>query len=186
VKHKTKTKTLCLLISLSFILGGCLSGKYKPVPNMTNLEISFTDNQWTGKTIPTGQQCRKRGGKGGTPPLMVKNIPAGANALIMEYSDRSYQPMNHGGHGKIGYTIVIGTQQVTIPSVPGHTFDLPKDFFLVSAHKGSDWDTAGAYMPPCSSGQGNLYYVTVIAVYDAPEGKESKLLGEGGLTLGTY
>lgn len=153
---------------------------------MTDLDISFADSIWTGNEIPKGQQCRKFGGNAETPRLVVKNIPAGTNALIMEYSDRSYQQMNNGGHGRIGYNIASGTQQVTIPSVSGHTFDLPKGFFLVSAHQGGNWDESGAYLPPCSGGKGNLYVVEVKAVYDAPEGKESQLLGEGKLTLGRY
>lgn len=153
---------------------------------MADLGVSFSDSKWNGKEIPAGQQCNKFGGNAGTAPLTVRNIPGGTNALIMEFSDRSYQPMNNGGHGKIGYSISANTQQTNIPSVPGHTFDLPKDFFLISAHQGSGWDTAGAYMPPCSGGKGNLYTVNVKAVYDAPEGKESQLLGEGKLTLGTY
>jgi hypothetical protein len=188
MKHKTKIKTLNFLIFLSFILCGCIAVKYKPAPNMVDLEISFTDSLWNGKKVPAGQQCSRFGGNGATPPLMVKNIPAGANALIMEYSDRDsqYRYMDNGGHGKIGYNITPGTKQVTIPSVPGHTFDLPKGFFLVSAHQAPNWDKAGAYMPPCSGGKENLYYVTVKAVYDAPEGKESQLLGKGRLTLGRY
>jgi len=153
---------------------------------MADLEILFADSIWTGNKIPKGQQCNKFGGNAETPKLVVKNIPARTNALIMEFSDRSYQPMNSGGHGKIGYNITPGIQQVTIPSVPGHTFDLPKGFFLVSAHKGSNWDKAGAYMPPCSGGKGYLYVVKVKAVYNAPKGKESQLLGEAELTLGTY
>ena len=186
MKHKTKIKTIWLLITLSLILGGCIAEKYKPVPNMANLEISFADSLWNGKNIPAGQQCDRFGGDGATPRLIVKNIPAGTNALIMEYSDKDYPPMDNGGHGKIGYKITTGTQHVTIPSVPGHTFDLPKGFFLVSAQKAPDWDKAGAYMPPCSGGKGNLYYVTVKAVYDAPEGKQSQLLGKVRLTLGRY
>jgi len=183
---RNKIKTLSWLIALSFVLGGCIAGKYKPAPNMADLEISFSDSLWTGKKIPAGQQCSMFGGNGATPALLVKNIPDGTNALIMEYSDRDYQPMNNGGHGKVGYNITSGIHQVTIPSIPGNTFDLPKDFFLVSAHQGTARGKAGAYMPPCSGGKGNLYVVKVKAVYEAPEVKESQLLGEGNLTLGTY
>jgi hypothetical protein len=186
LRNKNKLKTLFLLMALTLILDGCIAGKYKPTANMAGLDISFADSIWTGKEIPKGQQCSRFGGNAETPKLVVKNIPAGTNALIMEYSDRSYQPMDNGGHGIIGYYISSGSQQVTIPSVPGHTFDLPKGFFLVSAHQGSTWDKAGAYMPPCSGGNGNLYVVKVKAVYDAPEGQESKLLGEGNLSLGRY
>ena len=49
------------------------------------------------------QQVR---GIGATTALSVENIPAGANAIIVEFNDRSYQPLSYdGGHGKIGYWI---------------------------------------------------------------------------------
>ena len=163
------------------------AGKYKPVEKMAELEIALADPAWNGKTIPKGQQCRKFGGHGQTPALKVSGVPDGANAIIMEYSDRSHQPMDNGGHGKIGFRIDAGTAVVTIPSVPGHTFELPAGFFLVAAHRNPSWDKAGAYMPPCSGGKGNLYYVTVKAVYEAPdESEESRLLGKGKLNIGRY
>jgi hypothetical protein len=95
--------------------------------------------------------------------------------------------MDNGGHGKIGYRISENTKEITIPSVPGHSFDLPESFFIVSPHQAPHWDKAGAYMPPCSGGAGNSYYVTVNAVYQAtPERKEFKLLGQAVLELGKY
>ena len=105
----------------------------------------------------------------------------------MEYSDRDWPPMDEGGHGKIGYRIPEGTTEIVIPSVPGHTFNLPEGFFLVAGHQGSSWDKAGAYMPPCSGGMGNRYYVTVKAVYQASlENKEFELLGQSVLELGKF
>lgn len=153
-----------------------------------HLTLSFADDAWDGKKIPRGQQCQRFGGKSpGTPRLSVKNIPAGANALVMEYSDLSYSPMNNGGHGKIGYRIAEGTSETVIPSVPGHTFDLPKDFFLVKAHASPSWDLAGAYLPPCSGGGGNTYQVKVKAVRQAsPDAKDYELLASADLTLGKY
>lgn len=179
---------ICLSIIVFFFFIGCVTtGKYKPVSALTALEISFADPEWDGKSVPEGQQCYRFKGNGATPRLTVKNLPSGTNAIIMEYSDRSYAPMDNGGHGKIGYRIPKGTTEISVPSVPGHTFDLPEGFFLVKAHANPSWDKAGAYMPPCSGGKGNYYYVTVKAVYDAPsEGEESKLLGEEKIELGKY
>jgi hypothetical protein len=170
------------------LVAGCVAtGKYKPVSDMGSLEITLADPAWNGKTVPMGQQCRKFGGNGATPAMTVANIPAQANAVILEFSDQSHQPMDNGGHGKIGYRIAPGTARVTVPSVPGHTFDLPSEFFLVAAHRNPSWDKAGAYMPPCSGGRGNLYYLTVKAVFEAPgESDGSKLLGQGKLTMGRY
>jgi hypothetical protein len=177
-----------MTLAAMVFLAACLStGEFKPVANLAALQVSFADTVWTGDKIPDGQQCNRFGGKGGTPKLVVKNIPAEANALILEFSDKTYMPMDNGCHGKIGYSIKPGAAEVTVPSVPGHTLDLPAGFFLVKAHCNPSWDKAGAYMPPCSGGQGNLYKVRVLAVFKA-EGSsgESKLLGQAELTLGRY
>jgi hypothetical protein len=156
----------------------------KPV----KLEVSFVDSIWDGKKVPKGQQCKRFGGKNPeTPRLMIKNIPPGTNAIIMEFSDESYPPMDDGGHGKIGYRIPENTKEIIIPSVLGHSFKLPEGFFIVSPHQAPDWDQAGAYMPPCSGGRGNSYYVTVKAVYQSSnEDMEFKLMGQAVLQLGTY
>jgi hypothetical protein len=105
----------------------------------------------------------------------------------MEFSDRTYKPMDKGGHGKIGFEITEGTEKVIVPSVPAHSFDLPEGFFIVKEHQGADWDKAGAYMPPCSGGKGNSYYVTVKAVRQLSRGStEFELLAQGVLELGKY
>ncbi len=163
------------------------SVKYIPVANPAELKISFAEPDWNGKKVPSGQRCRRQGGiNPSTPRLMIKGIPPAANAIIMEYSDRSFYPMDYGGHGKIGYKISQNTIEITIPSVPGHSLDLPQGFFLVSKHQGF-WNKDDAYLPPCSGGRSNSYYVTVNAVYQAtPERKEFKLLGQAVLELGKY
>lgn len=149
------------------------------------LKASFTDAAWDGNKIPAGQQCARFDGKGATPGLKVGQIPAGANALVMEFSDQTYQPMNDGGHGKIGYRIASGTKRASLPSVPGHTFDLPSGFFLVEAQRAPTWDKAGAYLPPCSGGKGNTYVVTIKAVKEA-DGKVGATLAETSLKMGQY
>jgi len=66
------------------------------------LTLSFADSLWDGKTIPQGQQCLEYDGKGASPRIIVKNIPAAANKLILEFSDATYRPCDDGGHGIIG------------------------------------------------------------------------------------
>jgi len=170
---------------LLLALSGCTT-KYAPVKDMAALEVKFADPLWDGVKVPALQQCNRFGGQAETPRLTISNIPGEANAVIMEYSDRDDLQMNNGGHGKIGYTIAADSGAVTTPAVKGHSFELPENVFLVSAHANPGWDKAGAYMPPCSGGRGNRYYVTVKAVYEAPEGEQSKLLGQGKLELGKY
>ena len=194
IKEVERMKKIASLIWLfSFILvfpleAGENKVKYNPVANPAKLQVSFADTDWNGKQVPAGKQCQRFGGGNPlTPRLIIKGIPPESNAIIMEYSDRSYPPMDDGGHGKIGYRISGKTKEIIIPSVPGHTFDLPEGFFIISPHQAPGWDKAGAYMPPCSGGRGNSYYVTVNAVYQATqERKEFKLLGQAVLELGKY
>lgn len=149
------------------------------------LKASFADAVWDGNKIPAGQQCARFGGNGATPTIKVEQIPEGANALVMEFSDQTYLPMNNGGHGKIAYRITSDRKQATIPPVSGHSFDLPASFLLIEAQRAPTWDKAGAYLPPCSGGKGNTYTVTVKAVKET-DGKIIATLGETTIKMGRY
>ena len=150
------------------------------------LSLSLADSTWDGKKVPEGQQCLKFGGHGQTPRIEVKGIPKETEALIFEYSDHNYRPNDHGGHGKIGYYLQgKNTYSITVPSIEGNSFDLPDGFFLVEKHRGKGWDKEGAYMPPCSGGNGHNYYVTVKAVSDMKK-TSYRLLGESRLEMGVY
>lgn len=128
-------------------------------------DAKFADEAWNGKNVPVGQQCQKFGGDNpATPKLIVSGIPSGSNALVLEYSDRSHEQMDKGGHGIMRFMFDPQKSEVEVPPVLGHTFDIPKEFKLIEAHRGPGWDKAGAYMPPCSGGKGNEYYVTIKAV----------------------
>lgn len=149
------------------------------------LHLELADKDWNGERIPDGQQCLREGGiNPSTPSILVANIPAGTVALILEFSDRDFYPMNNGGHGKVGFVIEEGASEVLIPSILGNTFDLSEDFFIVQEHLTSIGEP-GAYMPPCSGGGNHEYYVTVKAV-DKIESENFGLLGYGILELGIY
>lgn len=153
---------------------------------MSKLGVSFADSSWSGKIIPNGQNCKHFGSNGSTPKLTVSNIPSGANAVIVEFSDRSYTPMDNGGHGKVGIW-TNGKSSITIPSVAGETKSVPNNMFIEAHHLGTHRGQAGAYLPPCSGGKGNTYYANVKAVYKAKNDKEeSRLLGKGKIILGVY
>lgn len=184
MKKNTFLMIFLFITFAGFLATSALTGENKQVANIMKLDVSFADPIWDGKTIPVTQRCGSPDAS--TPKLIVKNFPAGTNAIIMEYSDADWPPMDEGGHGKIGYRIIEDTTEITIPSVSANTFDLPEGFFLVAAHAGGHFK-AGAYMPPCSGGMGNRYYVTVKAVFKAsPESKEFKLLGQVVLELGKF
>ncbi|MDO6565401.1 hypothetical protein Q4488_18675 [Amphritea sp. 1_MG-2023] len=135
--------------------------------NTFALDAKFADARWDGKHVPTGQQCLKFGGDNpATPALTVSDLPPGTNVIVLEYSDRDSQKMDNGGHGRMQYTVNTSASQVTIPSVAGHSFDIPAEFKIIEAHRSPGWDKAGAYMPPCSGGKGHAYYVTITALQD--------------------
>lgn len=148
------------------------------------LGLGFADDTWDGRTVPDGHQCQRFGGGAGSPAVHVTGIPAGTDALVLEFSDRSYPPMDNGGHGKLGYAIPAGATEVTVPSAPAHTTALPEGFWTVAEHGAPGWDTPGAYLPPCSGGKGNAYYVTVRAV--KRDGEAPTELARGTLEMGTY
>lgn len=150
------------------------------------LVAELADPAWDGKVVPKGMQCQKFGGDNPrTPALMISDIPLGTNVLIFEYSDRSHQPMDNGGHGKMGYALnQADSTSIWVPQLAGHSFALPKGFFMIEAHRNPNWDKAGAYMPPCSGGRNNSYYVTVKAAQIKDD--LLKVQAETVLELGKY
>lgn len=151
------------------------------------LDASYADSAWTGESIPEGQMCQRFGGENPqSPTVNVTNIPEGSDAIVLEFSDRNVSRMDNGGHGKVGYKLAGEQTEVTVPRVPGHTMDLPENFFTVEAHKAPNWDTAGAYLPPCSGGRGNDYFIDIKAVKLGENQEVAEVLGETSIKMGTY
>lgn len=149
--------------------------------NASAIDIEFADTAWDGVKVPEGQQCQKFGGNNpSTPEWIVTDIPVGSNVIVLEYSDRDSKKMNNGGHGMMSFTIDSTAEKVEIPSIPGHTFEIPSEFTMIEAHRGAGWDEAGAYMPPCSGGKGNAYYVTIRTM------KDDMVTAETVVEMGTY
>lgn len=179
---------LVVTLAVSLVLYGCAGETaYRPFTVLYDLKISFADDTWDGNTIPAGQQCPTFGGKGSTPGLTVENIPPQANALILEFSNKSHLPLDKGGQGQIGYRFIPGTHKIVLPPVSGNTFDLPEPFFVIAAHRKPFQSKPGAYLPPCSGGKGNYYYLVVKAIL-LPVSLEipAELLGQGKIALGRY
>ncbi len=181
-------KSYVLVLPIAALIAGCVTGGgYKPASdNLPSLKVSFADRAWTGKAIPKGEQCKLFGGKGATPALKINNIPAGANAIIVEFNDASYAPLStDGGHGKIGFW--VKGDSATLVSIPGDTDKLPSGAFVEAKSRATGQYASPGYLPPCSGGKGNTYVVEVKAVYKAKSDKEeNKLLATGKITLGTY
>lgn len=182
-------KHLMTIACAAVLSTACVSGGYKPVTDpLPGLKLSFADPAWNGKQIPSGQQCQMFGGKGGTPAIKIENIPAGANAIIVEYNDLSFAPLSHGGgHGKIGQW-TEGASSLTLLAVPGETAsNLPAGTFIEDRAKSSGAYASPGYLPPCSGGRGNTYVADVKAVYKAKkDGEENRLLAQQRIVLGNY
>lgn len=153
-----------------------------------SLEASLADPVWTGEGIPEGQQCQRFGGENpASPQVQISRIPAGTKAIILAFSDRSFARMDNGGHGIVAYPLSADDKEsVTIPSVPGHTGELSDGFFVVQEHQAPNWDKAGAYLPPCSGGRGNEYFIDIKAVKLGGDQQIGEVLGEISVKLGTY
>lgn len=159
---------------------------YLPAKQVAQLAVALTDSEWDGIAVPDGQQCRKFGGSGASPSLLISDIPLQANAVLLAFGDLTYEPMLNGGHGVVGISLIEGVTSIEFPSVPAETTVLPDGVYTEALHR-SDRGDVGAYLPPCSGGIGNTYYVDVLAVYKAAsESEPSMLLGEARLILGKY
>lgn len=182
-----RASTWLLMGMTVLVVSACdTAGGYKPVSDrLAQLSVSFAGGGWTGQALPPGQHCSRWGGQGATPPLRIEGIPAGANAIIVEFNDLDYAPLaTDGGHGKIGFWHTGGTS-TTLPAVPGGTDAVPAGSFVEARARGPN--ATGGYQPPCSGGRGNIYAADVKAVYKArKEGEENRLFATGHIRLGRY
>ncbi len=141
------------------------------------------DLRWRDQSIPDGQQCKRDGGNGASPRLLVGRLPEGTNRILLEFSDKADKTLNNGGQGRVGLQVSEGATGVMVPSIPGHTFQLPSDrMYLIEAHRGSD--EPGAYLPPCSGGMMHLYTVRVMAARE--EAGTTTILAVEDVILGYY
>ncbi|MEZ5529634.1 MAG: hypothetical protein R3E57_06825 [Porticoccaceae bacterium] len=180
-----KKLRLAALLAAAGALSACDTFDYQTTAEVMPLQVSLADPAWDGQAIPAGQQCKKFGGNGATPPLKISGIPEGANAVIVAFSDRSWFLMDHGGHGMIGFWTGGLLDSVEIPAIAGETFELPQGVFLERQHQGGR-GAPGAYLPPCSGGRGNRYFAEVAAVFKGSGDEPTRLLAEGEVFLGRY
>ncbi|MDR9500080.1 MAG: hypothetical protein RI556_12960 [Hydrogenovibrio sp.] len=179
----TASRLRPFLFALGLFLGSLSTASVAEEPVQWQAEIS--EYGWDGETIPDGQQCQRFGGvMPATPEIRVRNLPRQVNMVIAEYSDRDHEPMDHGGHGRMGFTVTPNEPFLKLPKVRGHTFRMPKGAMILEPHRNPKRDKAGAYMPPCSGGKGHEYYVTLKAVYF--DGKNVESFGEQVMELGKY
>jgi len=173
------------LIKLDFkpVLAGLMVAAMASAPVLAqdSFAVSFADPAWDGETIPEGQQCSLQGGMGASPALEVTGLPEGTTQVNVAFNDETYQPMNDGGHGTLGFAVEEGATSATLPSVPGETEDLPEGVTIAAENRTSGDFLRPGYMPPCSGGNGNTYSADVSAI-----GEDGTELATTHITLGKY
>ena len=152
-------RALSLTILTVFLVVGV---HFAPAMAQGTISASLADAKWNGKSIPNDGVCQKFGGKAPSPKIKVSGIAAGTTVMIVEFNDESYSAMNNGGHGILGIDVPEGATSMTLPAIPGETDKLPTGVKQYEKHRGGNWSgTGGAYLPPCSGGQGNMYSVKI-------------------------
>lgn len=135
---------------------------------------------WDGVKVPAGQQCKKFGGEGSTPPLLVSGIPAGTERLVVEFNDLDYEPLSKdGGHGVVAFAHGGGST-ARLTSVKGGTATMPAGVTLVAATRAPGDFASPGYLPPCSGGRNHVYSATVKAE------KAGAVLATTTVKLGAY
>ncbi len=156
-----------------------------PVPE---LEVAFADPEWGGEALPEGMWCDRDGGsRAMSPALLVRGVPAEANAIIVDFNDEMVFFLDEGGgHGSIGFWI-RPEAEVHLPSVPPGTRELGAEIFVEHDPLIPFGLMGDGWLPPCSGGSGNLYSADVLAVFKSTtdDGK-NRLLARGYIALGRY
>lgn len=174
--------TLCCLVFLSVLLGGCASAPPEGPP-AAPLAVSFVDSAWNGSGVPEIGRCRRCGGGGMSPALRIENLPPGTTSVVIEFNDRSYEPMSrHGGHGAVR-VMARNVSAVTLPSFRENTDRLPAGVVVVRPHRAVGYGK-GVYLAPCSCGSNN-YYEAVVKAVAVREGRET-VLATGKIELGQF
>ena len=171
--HRTLLLTTTLVAALALPTAGLAQSA---------LSVKFTDPAWDGKTVPKAATCSIDGNTGAmTPALELSGVPDGTAKITESFNDETYTPMDHGGHGVLGFDVTPSGGMVQIPSVPGESDQLPAGVSVVTKNRGTgNYDKPG-WLPPCSGGHGNLYTMDVTAL-DA----SGKTLGTAHVALGHY
>lgn len=147
------------------LLAGLVVAALPAAAFAADLSVKFTDPAWDGKTVPKAATCSIDGNKGAmTPALEVSGVPDSAVMITESFNDETYTPMDHGGHGVLGFAVNPVKGVVTVPSAPGETDQLPAGVTVVKKEIGTDTYDKPGWLPPCSGGGGNRYTMDVTAL----------------------
>jgi phosphatidylethanolamine-binding protein (PEBP) family uncharacterized protein len=176
------------LLAIAALTGCASTGGYQAVAtDLPGLQVTLADTRWDGERIPEEGICSNFGGDDLSPPLLVRNIPAGANAIIVQFNNLDHPARaRNGGNGSIGYW--IGDRTATqLPPVTGYSVRLPDGAFIEQGARATGAFASQGYLAPCSGGKGHRYVADVFAVHKATgPGQTNRLLAEQRISLGRY
>ncbi len=181
------SRRLLLLITVLSLAGCASSGGYRAATKtLPGLDVAFAEKSWDGERIPQSGICSNFGGKDVSPSLIVNGIPAGANAIIIQFNDLDHPTLaRSGGHGTIGFW--IKGEQAQLPAITGYSVTMPDGAFIERPARTSGAFASQGYLAPCSGGKGHRYVADVLAVYKATDADEhNQLLAEQRIELGRY
>ncbi len=175
---KKTLATLCITTLCACSAVGLVSG----------MSVDFAKpSPWDGKEIDGSQICKLHGGVGATPPLVIRNVPKGTNAFLVEFNDADDLQLSYdGGMGIIGFKH-DGSDTAWLLPIEGETNKLPPFAFTYKAHRFENVNR-DAYMPPCSGGKKHHYFAIVKAVELSitPASKNAVVLDTKEIDLGIY
>ncbi len=154
----------------------------------TGMSVDFAKpSPWGDKIIDGSQICSIDGGVGATPPLVIRNVPKGTNAFIVEFNDADDLSLSYGGGlGTIAYKH-DGSDTAWLLPVKGETPKMPEFAFIYNPHRFNNVNGSG-YMPPCSGAKKHHYFAIVKAVdlSITPASKNAVVLDTKEIDLGVY
>ncbi len=195
---KTLKFPFAIFLGLVLLFGNVFSQTPESLEDsevVVELELSFVDPIWDGVNIPDGQRCNACGEHGSSPEIYVDNIPENADAILLYFSKGLPLNLNKKfgtgistigtSNGVIGYHISGNDRKILIPSVSGHTSELPQGFFQVKQPLQKIDGERGAYLPPCDCDERAWYFVHVKAIsINSSEPNDFTELRSGNLTMG--
>ena len=178
---------LPFMVALS--LSACTTGgAYRSIgADLPGMVVSIADATWNGRQIPKSGICSNDGGNDRGPALFVRDIPDGANAIIVQFNDLDHPSLDrNGGLGSIGLWLE-GASEALFPPVTGYSVDMPRRVFIERGALTRGRTASQGYLAPCSGGHGHRYAAEVLAVYKATAaGEINRVLARQPLMLGRY
>jgi hypothetical protein len=131
-----------------------------------DMQVQILDSStWDGRTFPKAHLCAERGGtpNAGTPAVAVRQIPDGADKLLLWVENLNPKANHNQGGIEMDLTKLAGQTEVSIPSVPGspagrEAFKHPDRITPTKNYAG-----LLGYGAPCPQGRGSDYVLRVSA-----------------------